>query len=1108
MQTFEDVYKMLNDEQRRAVDTIDGPLLVLAGPGTGKTQLLSARVANILRLTDTLPQNLLCLTFTDAAALNMRERLTGMIGDAAYDVQINTYHSFSSDIIRKFPEFFETIDLETGEDTRLERPINELGQLEIISAIIDKLPFTDPLRSARHYLKSVLSTIADFKQAKLYPDDIEAIAAANAGASAHLSPLIRDVMSRYTPVPRRAAGAQALFVDILHAINSDGSKLAHDAAKTLQQALQDSEANNSTKPLTAWKNQWLKKDEEDRWTFADPDNALRMHSLARLYRQYQEVLTRTNQYDFNDMILRTIEALNQKPELKYNLQERYQYILLDEFQDTNAAQFELVKLLADHPVHEGRPNIMAVGDDDQGIYAFQGADIGNMLAFLAAFRDVAIVNLVRNYRSHHDILHTAHNIAGQIESRLHHNLEGVSKDILAASDSLPSKASIARHEFNSQAAEFGWIADTIAEQIKQGAEASEIAVLAPKHAILEGLVPFLNARDIPVSYEKRENIFETPVVQAILLVCEFLVAAKTNNRALMDELLPRVLSLDYWQIPTEIIWQINWSRYDRENDVRRPWAEVALKYKQTKQPVLFLLALAGQADTLGLEETLDYITGAKPYHTGGMAYTSPLKAFYFSEAAIKESSLQFYEAISHLTVIRSQLRDQQAREDKRLTIDGLLRLYYAYKEAGQPLINTHPIAQAESAVHLATVFKAKGLEYDHVYLPCMTDDVWGGTARGAGNKILLPYNLRYVRHESGGEDDLRRLLFVAITRAKQGLIATSHALKESGKKTLPVKYMQESGAGDERLARVLPEHYQHVITTQRAAEQLRADVDTLWHSRHTTFTPALRSLLQDRLNHYVMSPTHLNTFTNVEYAGPQDFLLNTLLRFPEAPTPDSIYGNALHRALERYQKEHQAGTKPGTAETVNYFMASLKRGGLNSGDEKIYADRGQRALRNFLGKCGKRIAGTAEIEADFRREGAVLEGARLTGKIDRLEVDKKAKTVRIIDFKSGNPSIKWGSTSKYLNYKQQLYFYTLLVEKSASYRGYKVESAALEFIEPLPSGECAPPLELKFDADEYTEFKCLVVNVWQHIQTLELPDISGYAASAAGMRQFIADLTD
>ena len=1103
--SFDAVYAALNAEQKQAVDLIDGPLLVLAGPGTGKTQLLSARVANILRQTDALPSTILCLTFTDAAALNMRERLSSMIGDDAYDVHISTYHSFASDIIKKYPDFFETIDLETGADTRLERPINELGQLEIVKSIVDSLPFSDPLRNARYYLKSVVSTISDLKQAGLEPEEVRRIATDNATACDELSTAVHKLMSAHGQIPRKLDVAQTLFTDILHAIERHKSDLAGTATRELEHALEASQTEK-TKPLTAWKNTWLYKDENDRWCFTDPNLSGRMQSLANIYERYQKALDATGQYDFNDMILKTLAALRTKPELKFNLQEHYQYILLDEFQDTNPVQFELVRTLADHPVHEGRPNIMAVGDDDQGIFAFQGADIGNMVQFLSAFRDVAVINLTQNYRSHADILHIAHNIAEQIESRLHHNLEGITKDILAAAKELPERAVIARHEFNSQAAENGWIADEIARQIKAGVPANEIAVLAPKHIILETLVPFLNKRGVPVTYEKRENIFETPIVQSILLICSFLQAAKRQHMALMDELLPRVLSLDFWQIPTEIIWQLNWEHARLHQDDGKRWSERALAQLATAEPVKFLLHIGINADTYGLEQTLDYITGAKPFHYDHASYTSPLKTFYFSDSALSRSSLQFYEAISHLSVIRAQLREQQSREDHRLTIDSFMDLYHTYQEAEQPLINTHPIAQAEAAVQLQTVYKAKGLEYEYVYLPCMHDNVWGSTATGNGSRLSLPANLKHIRNESGGEDTRRRLLFVAITRAKHGIIATSHAQSESGKKTLPIKYMKESGDGEERISAVLPETAQRVQFTERKPEQLRQDVDTLWHSRHTELTPTLRSLLQERLDRYVMSPTHLNTYTNVEYAGPYQFLLGPLLRFPEAPSADSAYGDALHRALEQYQKSWHTGKEMTVSQALNVFESRLSRGFLSDIDKSTYLERGQRALKAYLKTNGEQVRQPAEIEFDFRREGCVLGGAILTGKIDRLEVDAAKKTVRIIDFKSGSPSTKWGSTSKYVGYKQQLYFYHLLIETSRTYAGYSVKSAALEFIEPLPSGECAAPLELRFDLQEYNEFKRLVTVVWQHIKQLQLPDISMYPVSATGMRAFIADL--
>lgn len=1107
MYNFEADYKNLNEQQKQAVDTIDGPLLVLAGPGTGKTQLLSARVANILRKTDAQPQNILCLTFTDAAAHNMRERLSTMIGETAYDVHLNTYHSFASDIIKAYPDYFETIDLDTGQDSRMERPIDELRQLEIIEQIILSLPFSDPLRSARHYLKSVLGTISDFKQAALTPDDIRTIAQTNSAVIKQLSPQINELMSAHGRIPAKASVAIELFSAIVKKLKEAKSELAEQAARELDTALAEAVALQKTKPLTAWKDAWLTKDENDHWSFTNPSHAAKLVSLAEAFQAYQDTLSKSGQYDFNDMIIRTIDALKTKPDLKFTLQEKYQYILLDEFQDTNAAQFELVRQLADHPVHEGRPNIMAVGDDDQGIFAFQGAYIGNMVSFIKSFRDVQVINLVKNYRSHHDILHIAHNIAGQIESRLHHHLENVSKDIEAASTTLPKNATIARHEFAGQASEYGWIADKIAELIKTGVHAQDIAILAPKHAVLEGLVPFLNVRSIPVAYEKRENIFETPVVQALLLMAQFLRAASQNDIPLMDMLLPRVLSLDFWDIPTKAIWELNWEFYAQKFKKNTPLPKLALAQEATQQPTELLLHLGAQADAMPLEEVLDYLTGAKDLALDdGTHYTSPMKNYYFSEAAQTTSPLQFYEAISHLSVIRTHLRDQQAQVDAQLTIADFLRLYETYVEAEQPLLNTHPIAQSDDAVQLQTVYKAKGLEYDYVFLPNLQDDVWGSTASSGSNKLSLPPNLQYVRHDASTEDTRRRILFVAVSRAKHGLFATSYAQKENGKKTLPVKYLLESEQEDGRISEVLPAHANTVIVTDRPADQARQDVDTFWHARHLLMSPSLKSLLSERLKKYIMSPTHLNSFTNVEYSGPQTFLLNTLLRFPEAPTPEGMYGDALHKTLEWYQKQGTDGQWPKLPQTISYFEQRIARTNLKNTDKQNYVEQGSRALTIYLKANGERLKTNAKAEVDFRGEGVTLGDARLTGKIDRLEIDNKNKTLRVIDFKSGSPSTKWSSQSKYLAYKQQLYFYILLIERSYSYKDYRVESAALDFIEPLPSGEAAPLLVLPFDKDEYAEFKKLVEVVWEHIQNVDLPNIESYQKTAAGMRAFVVDL--
>jgi DNA helicase II / ATP-dependent DNA helicase PcrA len=207
MEEFQKVYEQLNAAQKQAVDAIDGPVLVVAGPGTGKTQLLSARVAQILRRTDTLPQNILCLTFTESGAANMRDRLTRFIGPGAYDVQIGTYHAFGGDLIRRYPEYFT--------DTRLERPVDELGKRQILSDIIDNLSYRSPLKQTRHHLGDLMSTISEVKRGLLDTEDLRAIAAGNLSVIEAASRTIGESLAPYVKrLPSKLATAEPVFGEI------------------------------------------------------------------------------------------------------------------------------------------------------------------------------------------------------------------------------------------------------------------------------------------------------------------------------------------------------------------------------------------------------------------------------------------------------------------------------------------------------------------------------------------------------------------------------------------------------------------------------------------------------------------------------------------------------------------------------------------------------------------------------------------------------------------------------------------------------------------------------------------------------------------------------
>ena len=222
MGAFEQAYAGLNAAQKQAVDQVDGPLLVIAGPGTGKTQLLSARVANIMQRTDTPAQNILCLTFTESGADNMRERLGRFIGRQAYDVTISTYHAFGSDLISRYPEYFP--------GTRLLRPVDDLGRRQILLDIVEAMSFRNPLKQTRHHIGDLMGTVSEVKRALLSAADLRALAEQNLQfITATAAPLLA-AMAGFTRMPTKLEAARPYFAEILRIVSEDAPAAGDQSA--------------------------------------------------------------------------------------------------------------------------------------------------------------------------------------------------------------------------------------------------------------------------------------------------------------------------------------------------------------------------------------------------------------------------------------------------------------------------------------------------------------------------------------------------------------------------------------------------------------------------------------------------------------------------------------------------------------------------------------------------------------------------------------------------------------------------------------------------------------------------------------------------------------
>lgn len=1119
MTGFDEAYQSLNKAQREAVDYIDGPLLVIAGPGTGKTQLLSARVANILQKTDTPAQNILCLTFTENGAENMRDRLSGFIGQAAYDVNISTYHAFGRELINRYPEYFT--------ETRLQNAVDELGQRQIIADIVEKMHYANPLKQTRHHLNDLISTISEVKRALLSAEDLKVIAAENALFLRQASHDIAEVFTEFSRMPSYAKAAP-LFEQVAQiiaayapqtSVSERFGSLASVALSSLESALQQASDTGKTTPLTTWKNDWLMKDENNHFVLAGELESKRVLALADVLNEYQAALDTRGLFDFDDMINRAIQALEQNDDLRFTLQERYLYILLDEFQDTNASQLRLVELLTNNPVNEGRPNVMAVGDDDQAIYAFQGAQYSNMVDFYHMYHDVRIVNLSENYRSHADILLTAENVARQIVDRLHGQFDGAEKNLVAANKKLPAKSDITRCEFLSDIAQADRVASDIKKLIARGVQPSEIAILAPKHSRLEPIVPYLNKLDIPVSYEKRENILDAPVVKQLLSMSQLILALHNGDDATADSLWPEVLSFDFWHIATSDIWDMSWQIDDarrqameQQHHSNGSWSRALLTDgTRFRIPALLFLKLATLAAQETCETMLDYLIGTAAVDTNEKDLPqvySPLRDYYTSEQMREERPELFYETLSHLTVLRAKLREHQATSETALTLQDLIDFVAMYKEGDERMINTSPYSQRSEAVQMMTVFKAKGLEFEHVFLVSCQDDVWGSTSRGQSNRITLPANLAPIRHAGATDDERLRILYVAITRAKIGLHISSVVQNYNGKATKRLKYLDEQETVDGKVVdMILPEHsrvVQRDDTSPPPVELLELD----WRKRHTVGVqqPDLHALLEPRLRTYQLSPTHLGSFLDLQYAGPERFFFSALLRFPEAPTTDSQFGNAIHETLQWVQfMVAERSHIPDTSEALEYFTVRMRSKKLVEARTALEIERGEAALAAYLAARRQQYKPTDKAEYSFKRENVFIGTAHLAGKVDRLEIDREHRTITVVDYKTGKSYAKWLMDPKLHKYQRQLYCYKLLVEHSTTFAGYTVTAGRLEFVEPNKSGRINV-LDLAFDSTELEHTRKLLATMWQHVKDLNFPNTSSYDANLAGIKQFEDDL--
>lgn len=1055
--TFEERYRALNNAQKEAVDTIDGPVMVIAGPGSGKTELLSLRVGNILKSTHVSPHNILCLTFTDNGAVNMRERLLGLIGPDAYRVSIFTFHAFCNHIISRFPEYFY--------NAATFSQATDIIRTEIIEDIFRSLPHKHPLASFHPeegfvYARDIIARIKHIKGYGYTWEEYASVVQELAKEYATINTILQswpdrlsmkqlDVIDEITSLFEKEKGTTTLFL-----------------AKTLRTAITDAEALGKTEPLGDWKAKYTVKG-DDGLRFKDSHNEDKIRAVAEIYERYSKTMHERALYDYDDMIIEVVHKLRENTILRTTLEEQYQYILVDEFQDTNEAQMSLVRAITQHDIHEGRPNVCVVGDDDQAIYKFQGAEVSHIMHFRdATYKDVKMIVLDKNYRSTGEVLDVARHIITQGKHRLETRYEDITKVLSSMNAHLP-KGKIHLNAFASDVEEYAYIARTIRTQLDAGVAGDDIAVLARGHKELQALLPYFNHEQIPYEYIKRANVFEEPHVRILIQVCDY-ISSIMRHESTADYILPELLShlcfgidrLQLFSLALEVKEKhITWTKAIQEST------------NETIQSLGRLLAeLTVEGKTMPLEHVLETFMEK-----------SGFKAYYFSRDIIKEHPTRYVTFLASLKTFIEALREW--KDGEALYVADVAPFVQMHIDHNISLTSESPFMKSTHAVQLMTAHAAKGLEFGSVFIISAHDKLW--TKPQKVNKAPLPSALIPLMQPAGDtEDDFIRLFYVAVTRAKHTLYITGH----------------------DQLLRYIPSDQIEAIHEDIPIEAHENALSILTRPFEADEWAILKKLVRN----YHMPVTHMNNFVNVGEGGPLYFIEQNLLRFPQPMNASGVYGSAIHKALEEsimYPK-YNGGDAADLDHLIAIFNKELTRGRLPKHEEIKQSKRGEQVVTALHSL----VAGTWKpddaIEVDMKDEGVMIGDAHLTGKLDLLRTESGA--YEVYDFKTGKAFTSWDDAKtpsdkiKLYKYRQQLIVYKLLLENSIHYKDKNVGKLALWFVEENPIVE----LILDVHDHEVERTKKLIEAVFKKITTLDFPETSTYPETLDGIRAFEDDLIE
>ena len=1001
---FAEEYEKLNEKQRLAVNTIEGPVMVIAGPGTGKTQILASRIGRILLDTDASPGNILCLTYTDAGVVAMRKRLLQFIGPEAYKVNIYTFHAFCNDIIQENLSLFEKTALD---------PISELEKANLFKELIDSFPKNHPLKRYRgdvyfevNNLQSLFSTM---KREGWTPAYI----------NGKIDEYLADLPNREEFIYKR-----------------------------------------KYKTFNAGD---LKKDKLEE----EKEKMEKLRAAVGEFSRFQQLMRKKNRYDFDDMINWVITAFGENKNLLASYQERYQYILVDEYQDTSGTQNRLVQLLISY---WDKPNVFVVGDDDQSIYRFQGANVENMLDFASQYQqDLLTVVLTNNYRSTQPILDVSRTLINRNEERLVKKLEGLSKDLRTSRKELVQlKHPPVIQEYENQRQEMIGIARQAQELVTNGTPPGRIGIIYKENKYGEELSLYFRQLGIPVHTRRQLNILELPLARKIILLLRFL-STEHHISYSGDEMLFEILHFDWFSIPPVEIAKLSMEVADKKyggtrSSIRQVLAERAAQPDRD----LFTPSLPDGMKKASM--AIEQLIADVPNVTLQQLFENIIRQAGILQYVMQQPDKHWQLQV--LTGLFDFIKEETHRKPL-LDLDALVELIELMEKEDIRLPLTE-VSGTEKGVNLMTAHGSKGLEFEYVFLAGCNAAAWE-KKRKPGGGYKLPDTI-FSSHPAGSdEEELRRLFYVAITRAEQHLYISYSKFKSDGRELEPSMFIAE--IMDEHALPVTKVILEDAVLAHFSAlhfaESAAPEIDKLEEA-----------FVDRALEKFVMNVTALNNYLRC----PLEFYFKNLVRIPSPKNEATEFGSAVHYALEQLFRKMQDGKEeqfPSRDEFIRDFEWYMDRHRESFTKDQFSRrmEYGQDVLMNYYDKYIGTFNTIVAIERNIRN--VTVKGVPLRGKLDKLEFDGRA--VNVVDYKTGDPEKALPKTKKPSekdpnggDYWRQAVFYKILVDNYGQ-KDWKVVSTEFDFIEPDKKKNYRRE-KIIIDAADITTVTEQIASTWDKIQ--------------------------